>query len=63
MSYNDITWAKISKDAKAFVRKCLTRDPLVRGSAEELLQHEWIKNNIDNTKIANDVLLNVNITL
>ena len=63
MSYNDITWAKISKDAKAFVRKCLTRDPLVRGSAEELLQYEWIKNNIDNTKIANDVLLNVNITL
>lgn len=63
MSYNDVTWAKTSKDAKAFVRKCLTRDPLVRGSAEELLQHDWIKNNIDNTKISTEVLLDVNITL
>jgi serine/threonine protein kinase len=63
VSYNDVTWTKISKEAKAFVRKCLTRDAIVRGSAEELLQHDWIKNNIDNTKIATEVLLNVNITL
>jgi serine/threonine protein kinase len=37
ISYVDPPWTKISREAKSFVRKCLTRDPYMRASAEDLL--------------------------
>ena len=43
IQYKDHAWSKISRDAKSFIRKCLTRDPALRANANELLNHEWIK--------------------
>ena len=63
IQYSDLTWSKISKEAKSFVRRCLTRDPYLRGSAEDLLQHEWIKNMIERPELTQEAVLDVNITL
>lgn len=37
---------KFSNEAKDFVRSCLTRDPDFRPSAAELLQYQFLKQNI-----------------
>ncbi len=36
-------WSNVSKDAKRFVASLLTKDPKKRLSAEEALQHSWLK--------------------
>ncbi len=36
-------WAGVSETAKAFVRACLTVDPVNRPTAADLLQHPWLK--------------------
>lgn len=59
VQYSDSIWLKISKEAKLFVKKCLTRDPRFRPTAEELLQHDWIKNNVDRPKISKEQLLDI----
>lgn len=38
-------WPKISDPAKDCVRRMLTRDPKRRASAQQILQHEWMKEN------------------
>jgi serine/threonine protein kinase len=46
ISYTDSVWLKISKEGRDFVRKMLTRDPAMRASAEELLGHPFITENV-----------------
>lgn len=38
-------WPKISTQAKDVVKKLLVRDPAERATADEILQHEWMKEN------------------
>lgn len=42
-SFSDPIWQTISADAKSFIRHTLTVDEARRLSAEEALQHRWIK--------------------
>lgn len=64
INFTDGIWSKVSKEAKSFVRKCLTRDPYLRPSAEELLGHDWIKHKRSKTTVINDEsILNLNVTL
>lgn len=44
-------WDEISHDAKDFVSKLLTFDPNDRISAEDALQHPWIKNTATKIKV------------
>jgi len=37
-------WSNISKEAKDFIKICLTRDPEERPSVAQLFQQPWIKN-------------------
>ncbi|TYJ53249.1 hypothetical protein B9479_006116 [Cryptococcus floricola] len=39
-------WAGVSETAKQFVRDCLTIDPTNRPTADGLLQHEWLKEDV-----------------
>ena len=56
-------WAKLSHDAKSFVRKCLTRDAFMRPSAEDLLEHQWIKTNVEKPHLSDEQILDVNVAL
>jgi len=42
-NFNSPGWCNVSKDAKGFVEALLTKDPKKRLSAEEALQHSWLK--------------------
>ncbi|TGZ81200.1 Pkinase-domain-containing protein [Ascodesmis nigricans] len=35
-------WCTVSKDAKDFIRQCLTVDPAKRPTAKEALEHRWL---------------------
>jgi len=37
----------VSKDSKLFINRCLERDVQKRATAEELLEHPWIKKYTD----------------
>ena len=51
ISYSSEIWKTNSKDAKAFVKRLLIRDPRQRSTAEELLQDPWILTNLDQKEI------------
>lgn len=51
INYSGEIWKTNSKDAKAFVKRLLLRDPRQRGTAEELLQDPWILSNLDQKEI------------
>lgn len=38
-------WQGVSDTAREFVRSCLTIDPTNRPTADELLNHPWLKTN------------------
>merc|ERR1719478_674662 len=42
-TYRKESWAKVSKEASAFIGRLLLVDPIKRLSAEEALQETWIK--------------------
>ena len=42
-TFNNPGWCNVSKDAKRFVAALLTKDPKKRLSADEALQHSWLK--------------------
>ena len=41
-SFSGASWAQVSSEAKALVRKMLTKDPATRPTAEEVLRSPWI---------------------
>ena len=41
----------LSEEAIDFTTKCLEKDPVMRSSAEELLQHPWLSENVEEPKI------------
>lgn len=47
LSFSDPLWQKISTKAKDFISSCLKRDASERPSAFELLEHPWIKENVN----------------
>lgn len=49
--FDEEYWAHVSDDAKDLIRKLLEIDPAVRLSAEQALEHPWIK--ADDTTLAN----------
>jgi len=42
-AFEDKDWARVSSDAKSLIRKLLCQNPKDRFSAEQALNHEWIK--------------------
>ena len=40
--FPDVEWGNISEDAKDLIRHLLVRDPHLRYSAQEVLQHPWV---------------------
>ena len=48
IDYEESAWQKISKEAKAFLKLMLVRDPRKRASASDLLKHDWIVKNMRN---------------
>lgn len=63
IQYKDGIWSRLSREAKSFVKRCLTRDPESRPTAEELLEHEWIKLKIEKIQVKDETLLDINISL
>lgn len=49
-------WSYISEEAKDFISKLLHPQPDSRISAEQGLQHQWLKSASDNVEICHDVL-------
>jgi len=45
VDFESSPWPKISKPAKDVVQHMLTRDPLKRATADEVLSHEWVREN------------------
>lgn len=45
----------LSKDAIEFTMMCLNKDPKMRASAEDLLNHKWLNNNVEETEIDKEV--------
>lgn len=43
VNFNRSCWAGISDEAKDFVGSLLNRDPTLRPTAKEALQHPWLK--------------------
>ncbi|KAI8139897.1 kinase-like domain-containing protein [Fennellomyces sp. T-0311] len=41
-SFDEQFWSGISEEAKDFVRRCLTIDPMKRMTAHEALEHSWL---------------------
>jgi serine/threonine protein kinase len=52
-------WANISEDAKGLIRQMLRYDQSKRISAEEALNHKWIKKNSKNNIINSKVIQNL----
>ena len=44
LEFADEYWSGVSNDAKDFVNKLLDKNPKTRSTAEEALNHSWIKN-------------------
>jgi len=43
-------WKDISADAKDIISKCLNTDPTKRISAEQILEHNWFKAELNATQ-------------
>ena len=43
VTFDSDTWSKVSDHCKNFIKKCLSKDPKQRPTAEELLEDPFIK--------------------
>ena len=43
LTFAEPVWAKVSDEAKDLIRKCMAVDPAQRLTAEQALQHEWMR--------------------
>jgi len=57
--YPDAEWAKISGEAKDLINKMLS-EPLNRLTAEQVLGHPWLKNQLSKDAKSNEVKINFN---
>lgn len=44
LSFNKEKWINISKEARDFIKKCMTKTPDKRLSASKMIEHTWFKN-------------------
>jgi len=51
--FPDPEWQNVSEDAKDFIRKILVVNPEQRATAEQCLQHRWIKDHVNPSKDKN----------
>eukprot|EP00984_Skeletonema_dohrnii_P007771 scaffold2862_cov238-Skeletonema_dohrnii-CCMP3373.AAC.4 len=62
-TFNNPGWCNVSKDAKRFVAALLTKDPKKRLSADEALQHSWLKKkdfaSVSTKELNESLMLNV----
>ncbi|KAG1667632.1 hypothetical protein FOA52_001688 [Chlamydomonas sp. UWO 241] len=61
LDFSQNPWPKISEPAKDCVRRMLQRDPKKRATAQEILQHEWMKENgcASGEPISNEVVTRI----
>jgi len=57
--YPEAEWANISKEAKDLINKMLS-DPLTRLTAEQVLSHPWLVNQLNKNTKAKEIKLNFN---
>ena len=57
--FPDAEWANISKEAKDLINKMLS-DPLTRLTAEQVLSHPWLVNQLNKNTKAKEIKLNFN---
>ena len=58
-NFKDVGWFNVSKEAKQFVAALLTKYPNKRLSADEALQHSWLKKKLFETKSEKNLMENV----
>lgn len=49
--------SKWSEEMNHFIGKCLRHDPASRGTAEQLLQHEWLKKACSRVEISKIIVV------
>lgn len=54
--FYDESWSSVSEDAKDIIRKLMCVDPNKRASLEEVLSHDWIKNDVNMKNKADELM-------
>ena len=62
INFKEPAWAKVSKQARSFVRSCLVRDPAQRPTADKLLNHDWLEDSGE-AKVSAGQVIEANINL
>ena len=62
-SFEDGVWGTVSEEAKDFIDKLLTRDLAKRPTAQQALEHLWIKSKVDSDVVEELQLTNSLINL
>ena len=55
--FDDETWSSVSAEAKDFIKKILVADPKARLSCKQMLDHPWMKKDLNTDKKLNKAKL------
>ncbi|CAM9538231.1 unnamed protein product, partial [Sphacelaria rigidula] len=56
VTFDEEVWGPISDDARDFIQRLLTADPVERITADDALNHSWL-NNVQDIKLARSDLV------